>query len=335
MVDTSNKEINVGEEDLEVEIVEEHSSEESAADKKSSSEDNQEERLSDDENDDLVEIDEEGLRDEIRAKRRDERRSRRERAREREESLRKELLLSSAIISQLTDRLGAIERRNSGSDLAQIDAQLKQLNDAYGFERSRLSHGASESQGDVVTDATEKMIQIQNRFKELVSIKQAFIANNQRPPPLDPRLVTYASEWQKTHPWYNPSGDDQDSDMVRSIDNRLAKEGWDPSTKEYWSELTKRVEKVVSHRANKNYNNTSDDVDSDDDEKPRTNVSKNSSKAIVTGSGSSSSQPKNSSKIVLSKMQVDAIKEAGLWDDPVKRRSAIKHIQDYNKEHGV
>jgi hypothetical protein len=94
-------------------------------------------------------------------------------------------------------------------------------------------------------------------------------------------------------------------------DQILAEEGYDPKTREYWEELDNRLQNIVPHRYTEAVSSEQPRYS-----KPRT---------VVTGSGRESvpqiSEGKNF--INLSKDEVDAIKEAGMWDDPTKRAKMI------------
>jgi hypothetical protein len=114
----------------------------------------------------------------------------------------------------------------------------------------------------------------------------------------------------ETNPWYDPAGNDEDSQIAKIIDQRLHKEGWDPNTEEYWDELNDRLQKRLPHRYNQS---------DEPRRKPR---------SVVTGSGRESA-PRGGAQFVLSPEQVRAMKDAGFWEDPEKRAKMIKrYAQD-------
>ena len=100
------------------------------------------------------------------------------------------------------------------------------------------------------------------------------------------------------------------------LDDELASEGWSPATKEYWDELDARVKKYLPHKARPEY--TSDKT--------------KKTKSPVAGGGRESSNSNSASNYRLSQDRVNAIKEAGMWDDPVRRAAMIKQYQDYDKQ---
>jgi hypothetical protein len=110
--------------------------------------------------------------------------------------------------------------------------------------------------------------------------------------------------------WYDPVGDDEDSQIAQIVDKKMAAEGWAPSDPDYWEELDNRLYKRLPHR----YNEREDE----------THVTKRP-RSVVTGSGrenAASSGGRNT--FTLSPDQVKAIKDAGWWDDPEKKAKMIR-----------
>jgi len=254
-------------------------------------------------------------REAIRERRRQERKHRKEAQREREDTLRRELAARDAVINEMRQKLEVIERRNTGSELAQIENGKRQAAQAYQFFKDQIRIAGEAGNHAAVADATEKMIQAQRKFDELQNVEQVFKQRQTAPQPLDPRLANHAQEWMSRNKWYDPSGRDQDSEIAMRIDHRLAQEGWDPTTKEYWEELDARVKKYLPHRAN------------------RGKIENTKPKAVVTGGGrESSGSSSNQSTYKLSAERVQALKDAGMWDDPKQRAEAIKRFRDYDKQ---
>ena len=128
----------------------------------------------------------------------------------------------------------------------------------------------------------------------------------------DPQLQKYASTWMENNSWYDPNGKDPDSRIALTIDQAMAEEGWNPKTPQYWDELDNRLQKYLPHR-----------YTGDTDEKPNRN---SRPRNVVTSSGreSSSSNVIGKNQFALSRDQVQAMKDAGMWDDPEKRAKMIR-----------
>lgn len=252
-------------------------------------------------------------REAIRERRRQERKNRKVAAREREETLRRELAARDSVINDLRTKVEGIERRNSGSELAQLEQAKRQIGQSYAYFKDQIRLATEAGNGAVVADATEKMLQAQQRFNELQNYERAYRQRQATPQPLDPRLVNYATAWMAKNKWYDPSGKDQDSRIALTLDQQMADEGWEPTTEQYWNELSDRVKKYLPHRA----------VDD------RMNLRR--PKSVVQGTKREATSSR-STGYKLSAERVQALKEAGLWDNPEQRSEAIKRFREFDKQ---
>lgn len=252
-------------------------------------------------------------REAIRARRREERKNRKQAQREREDTLRRELAARDAIINELRTKVEGIERRGTSSELAQLENAKKQAAQEYAYYKDQIRVATEAGNGAAVADATEKLLQSQQKFTQLQSYEQAYKQRQAQPQPLDPRLVNHAQDWMARNKWYDPSGSDQDSRITLTLDQQLAQEGWDPTTPQYWEELSARIKKYLPHKVNRG----------------TTTVAK--PKSVVQGSGrESSTRGQNSYR--LSAERVQAMKDAGIWDDPKQRAEAVKRFREYDKQ---
>jgi hypothetical protein len=262
----------------------------------------------------LNDADDDEEREAIRARRREERKHRKESQRNREDTLRRELASRDAIINELRGKVDGIERRNTGSEMAQLENAKKQTAQSYAFFKDQIRIATEAGNGAAVADATEKLIQSQRKFDELVGIERNLKQRQSTPQALDPRLISNAQKWMERNSWYDASASDQDSEIVMKLDQRLAQEGWDPTTSQYWEELDSRVKKYLPHRVT------------------RDKITSNKPRSVVTGSGRESGNSGNSGSYKLSADRVSALKDAGIWDDPKQRAEAVKRFRDYDKQ---
>lgn len=259
--------------------------------------------------------DDDSDREAIRERRRLERHERKQRAREREDSLRRELSSRDNELSQLRSRLDAIERRNTGGELAQIGNAKKKAVEAYEYFKDQIRVGTEAQNGQAVAEATEKLLQTRTRIEQLDNIEKAYVQRKQQPQPLDQRVAANAKSWVDSNKWYDPQGKDQDSRVVLMLDQTLAEEGFNPATQEYWDELSQRVKKYLPHRVTRVAN--------------RDTIT-TKQKTVVAGSGRETSSS-GSTTFRLSAERVKALKDAGKWDDPVERNRMIKQYRDYDR----
>lgn len=240
-----------------------------------------------------------------------------ERRRDYVESLRRELAARDEMLQQAAQRLDALERRTHGADMSAVDAELKRSVDAYNYFKQQHADAVTAANGQVAVEAQERMMQAAERAKYLAGIKQAAQRQAQQPAqqPLDPRVKSMAESWLERNSWYDPDVKDADSQIVYALDQGLTKEGWSPTTPQYWQELDARVKKYLPHRTNAGYNS-----------------SREKSKPQAPVAGSSRDAGTKATGYRLSAERVQALKLAGKWDDPKERAAMIKRYQEHDKQ---
>ena len=124
---------------------------------------------------------------------------------------------------------------------------------------------------------------------------------------MNPDAVRLAHRWIDKNPWFDQNGDDEDSQIVRVIDQKMIKEGWNPSDPDFWEELDSRLQKRLPEKYNQ-----------------RSESNRSRPRSVVTGTGRETGRASGGNSFVLDPEQVRAMKDAGLWDDPEKRARMIK-----------
>lgn len=249
---------------------------------------------------------------------------RKEARREREESYRRELAARDATINDLVGRLSAIEQRNTSNDMAQLDNEIRRTADAYNYFKDQIAVASAANDGAGLAEATEKMVTARSRYEALQRHKASRSQQVAAPRPLDPNVAANAQAWMQRNPWYKHNSGEMDSTIVASIDAQLEREGWNPASQDYFNELDARAKKYLPHRYNSGYNQGQPNGGS----KPKSVVPGSSESQGSKGNG------KRSQGYTVSAERVNALKEAGMWDDPKKRAEAIKRYREYDKQHG-
>ena len=212
---------------------------------------------------------------------------------------------------QLLERLSVLERKSHGSDLERLDKAIEDQNNRILFAKQKISEATSSGNGELLTSAQEMWFEARRQAEALANLKKRAVAP-QNPRTIqapDPQLQRHASNWMANNPWYDPNGKDPDSRRALNEDAILAEEGYDPKTAEYWTELDRRLQRVVPHRYTE-----------DADEKPRSRP-----RSAVTSSGREfASNNGRGNSFTLSPEQVRAMKDAGMWDDAEKRAKMIR-----------
>lgn len=216
--------------------------------------------------------------------------------------------------AEITRRLQAVEGHAISSNEQGIDARLQQtLNDIRQAEHI-IARATEAGNGEdamaamrIREQAMEEARQLQYNKQQVAQVREQ--VNQPRP---DPRVQSYASEWMQANPWYSPQGRDDDSAVVNAIDASMTAQGYDPTSRGYWEELTNRVAARVS----------------DDDGGAQTSSRR---RAPPQGSTREYAPTSTRKEIYVTPERKAAMIEAGVWEDPVARTRMLKAYQAYDK----
>jgi hypothetical protein len=214
-------------------------------------------------------------------------------------------------------RLRAVEGNTLSQQAQTIDQQYQRaLYEAQQAE-TIIARAVEAGNGDDVSVALRLRDEAKERAQQLGYAKQQAeqYAHQAAQPQADPRVVDYAKQWLDANPWYNPQGRDEDSAVTKAIDNALAAEGWNPSSEEYWHELTRRVASRIGS-----------------DEAPARNQAAPRRKAPPTGTTREHAPVSTKNEVVVTAERKQAMIDAGVWDDPVARTRYLKAYQAYDRE---
>jgi hypothetical protein len=254
----------------------------------------------------------EGDREAIRERRRLEKKDRKERRDKAIDRDKLELNFLRNRNDELERRVGAVETHAQQSSISQIDQQIQQA--AYEVETAQkiIAKAVDAGHGEDVVQALQYRDQAIAKVQQLSQYKQqqAQQVNAPRQPKVDNEVVHYAKEFMEEHSWYDPNGKDEDSAVVQAIDNRLAEEGFDPRSEEYWDELHDRVKRRLPEKFKA--------------------VRKPTGGPMV-GSGREHAPVSTRKEIYISPERKSALQEAGVWDDPVLRQRYIKKYAEYDR----
>jgi len=253
----------------------------------------------------------EGGSDEVRAARREERRRARDRRRKGKEMTLAELDTLRRRNEELERRLQSIESRAVHQDLQAVDDRLSTAQQRAQHAERVLADAVQRGDGAKTAQALRVRDQALEEARELVAVKTRFQQSEVPVERVDPRLKTHAQEWMEDNPWYDPDAKDEDSAIVNTIDNRLAAEGWDPTTAEYWDELQRRVEKRLGGR-----------IPGGQKGAP------SNRRGPPIGGGREHASSATRREVYVSPEAKQAMVEAGVWDDPVKRKRVLARMAD-------
>jgi hypothetical protein len=258
-------------------------------------------------------------------------RSQRRKAHRREvqEQKDRELAALRAQNAELARRVGSIEERGFNADVSNIDASLYESQRQMQEAKDIIKRATEEKNGEALAQAQEAWYEARTRAEKLLAYKQSLAQKAQEPAPKapDPLLVRHARDWMSKNRWYDPRGFDQDSKIALSIDQALASDGWDPRTQEYWDEFSDRVAKYLPHRMN-------------GQRKAQVEEEEEETSSQTRGSGrESGGGTATKTTFRVSKDRVDAMKEAGQWEqfnsDKAFRNRMIKRFREADEKHAA
>jgi hypothetical protein len=275
----------------------------------------------DDDEDERTGVSEDDSEDEIvdkNKKVREQRTKRRQLQKQAKERSQRELEYLRQQNAAMEARLRAVEGNTLSQQAQTIDQQYQRaLYEAQQAE-TIIARAVEAGNGDDVTVALRLRDEAKERAQQLGYAKQQAEQHAQQAaqPQADPRVVDYAKQWLDANPWYNPQGRDEDSAVTKAIDNALAAEGWNPSSEEYWHELTRRVASRIG----------------DDGAPAARNQAAPRRKAPPTGTTREHAPVSTKNEVVVTAERKQAMIDAGVWDDPVARTRYLKAYQAYDRE---
>lgn len=289
-----------------------------ADDKDDDSDDDSESNLGDDVSSkgDDGETDED--REKIREARREERKLKKELAKQREASAKHKISSLERRNEDLARRLAAVESAAASYQFAQVDKAIDDETTRVEYAKMKMMQSAQAGDHAGQIEYLEQLQESKNRLAQIQAYKKQQIENAKRPKQNVPDAVSEAVRenaegWMDKHKWYDPQGRDTDSRIAKVIDQELAADGWEPSDPEYWDELDSRLASRLPHRY----------------------AAKGASKRTNPAPSGRSSNPgagPSGKTFTLSRERVQAIKDAGAWDDPSKRNQMIKAYASYDRQ---
>ena len=309
------------EDDEEMVIVEPGAEPEAQEDDAQANEPEDDQDDDDDDEDERTGVSEDDSEDEIvdkNKKVREQRTKRRQLQKQAKERSQRELEYLRQQNAAMEARLRAVEGNTLSQQAQTIDQQYQRaLYEAQQAE-TIIARAVEAGNGDDVSVALRLRDEAKERAQQLGYAKQQAeqYAHQAAQPQADPRVVDYAKQWLDANPWYNPQGRDEDSAVTKAIDNALAAEGWNPSSEEYWHELTRRVASRIG----------------DDGAPAARNQAAPRRKAPPTGTTREHAPVSTKNEVVVTAERKQAMIDAGVWDDPVARTRYLKAYQAYDRE---
>lgn len=255
-------------------------------------------------------------REAIRERRRQEKLERKQR---REEAIKRDKLEMEFLRKrndELERRLTVQEQRAMQADLQGLEAQIRSAAQEAEMAEKVIAKAVAAGNGDDVTQAMRYRDQALARAQQLQSLRQQAAQRPAPAPQIDDLTLNHAQAFLAEHKWYDPQGRDEDSAILLAIDQALAKDGYDPRSEDYWSELRRRAARRLPDRFNATQ------------QQPSTRTARG---GPAVGSGREHAPASTRKEVYISPERKQALIDAGVWDDPVLRMKYVKRYADYDR----
>ena len=298
--------------DLPEEIEDEEVQKPQSSNKEEDDENGEDEELDNAESDDE--------REAIREARREERRLKKELKKQRDFSSQNKIKMLERHNADLAERLAKVENTAVSYQFAQIDKAIEDEATRVEYAKMKMLQAAQtgDAAGQVefleqLTEAKQRLQQAQYYKKQ--QLDEARTPKQNVPNEMAVEVQKNAAKWLKKNSWYDPNARDTDSRIAKVIDQELAQDGWDPSDSEYWEELDSRLSARLPHRYTSRGGNNK-----------RSSAGPTASSRVANTNGG-----QKPGTITLSRERVQAIKDAGAWDDTDKRNKMIRAYASYDR----
>lgn len=247
----------------------------------------------------------------VRAARRARRRSKKDLIRKTNEEKDVRLQMLQRENEDLKGRMSKVERMAQEQGISRLDKAIEDENVRLEYAKMKLAEATASADGESAVQAQELLYDARQQLNNLAyQKKQASQAPAPQQKSIDPGIQRHAANWIERNSWYKPDLSSTDSQIAKVVDESMVKDGWDPSTEEYWDELDNRLQKRLPER----YTMSKERSGS---RSPRNVVGSSGREASAAYGGTNRT-------FTLSAEQVRAMKDAAMWDDPQKRARMIK-----------
>lgn len=279
----------------------------------------------------------EATRQQIRDRNKQQRLNQRQRHKQRIDNLERQLANAQSLIQDQAQRLAQVEGGQRGVQYQGLQSREQEALQAEQQLKAVIADATSKGDGNTVAEATARLFEVQQYRTSLAGAREQFEREQQQPrrQTLHPQVMDHARAFMAKNQWYKgPRSQDQDSQVLATIDRTLVAEGWNPASPAYWQELEARAARYLPHRFGE-----SEAGDGGGDrpynQAARPAQRQNGRRAPVMDGGNQPGGGKSTPPTMrLSADRVRAMKEAGMWDDPDKRAKMIARYRAQDQAAG-
>jgi hypothetical protein len=275
----------------------------------------------DDEGDDRIGDDREQSDEEIEASARSKRMRRRQKQKAAKDRTLQQVELLARQNEMLAKRLASLEGTTLAQSENEIDRRMAEAEADLRRANNIIAKAVEAGNGGDVAAAMEVRDEVRRKLDGYEVLKARVAKTRETPaegeqpqPQVDPRVQNYGRQWMSANSWYDPAGRDEDSAIVNAIDRVLVSEGYDPSSVDYWDELTDRVKSRLGGSAPK--------------DKAADPPARRRGPPVAMNREHAPAATRN--QVIVTPERKRAMMELGVWDDPAKRQRYLKAYRDYD-----
>lgn len=275
--------------------------------------------------------------------------------------MREQMTDLSGKVQGVEPRLSEMDVRYVRSNLDGMTAQLAQVNRDFEDAENAYYDAVQSGDRDQARVAGRKRDELAiKRFqlnaakdevqKRLDAVPAAPAANQPRDErqahaaPRMARLPAVAeglkAEFLESVPWLNDANASDDAVILRTIDNQVAAAGYDPSTQDYWDELSDRAARYLPHRFEAG--NSAPAASAPRAPRQQTQATAPIRRGPAVAAPSAAPQSSNGkTQVHISPARKEAMIQAGIIDntgrplDSKRFTKMIKQYADYDRANGV
>jgi len=268
----------------------------------------------DDEEDERLGTSEDDSDEEISSSNRRRRQRRRDMQRKARDEAERKIRLLEQQNAEMLRRLSAVEGHAVNSNAQTLEERIAKNQREIAQAEHFIAKATEAGNGEDVVAAMRIRDQAMSEAQQLLAAKERLAEARKQAttPQVDPNVVNYAKEWMSANPWYDPQARDRDSAVTKAIDAELAREGYNPASRDYWEELTARVAEAIG------------------DDAPAQAPAEKKRRGPPTGNTRQHAPTSTKKEIYVTPDRKQAMIEAGVWDDPVLRQRYLKAYQAYD-----
>ena len=267
-----------------------------------------------DEEDERLATSEDDSDEEIASSNRRRRQRRRDMQRKARDEAERKIRLLEQQNAEMLRRLAAVEGHAVNSNAQTIEERIAKNQREIAQAEHFIAKATEAGNGEDVVAAMRIRDQAMSEAQQLLAAKERLAEARKQAatPQVDPNVVNYAKEWMSANPWYDPQARDRDSAVTKAIDAELAREGYNPASRDYWEELTARVAEAIG------------------DDAPAQAPAEKKRRGPPTGNTRQHAPTSTKKEIYVTPERKQAMIEAGVWDDPTLRQRYLKAYQAYD-----